>query len=566
MVREFRRTHADDSNQEGLLTDLGSGHTFEMATCSTQADIPPSYEILDQIHQGVIRPEESHVQHGNAYLPQDSLHPTSGFIVPWSNALDACKLGPDAQQEDIDWPSLAADHHVPFDARSQSNAQNYQHNLSVPCDESVDLSYLHAMVSRSGGHEPALLGNLRMLDFVPVGIWQEDVNTAETLVQGTSTALESLVATLRMGIIPSETSGDRYLCGLRALIGTINANIPSQHTTEPSFQILDISTVLAAMYVNHHAAANHDPHFRGLDNVVQLTPDYTEFLYTLVEESGMTPGSEAFDSRLRELSSTENLGVDQLATLPRFLRQQNILNFDVVIGILTAGSRNDVAYIHGDDTRNWPVAWLYNDNAQSLRGAEYNHWSMFARTGLTAMPPYALPTEDELNEWVVWSPSALVPMSDSSTALHPVLQRDGEPRHDMTATSGLEVPVGRPGFGNASLYPLDMQADDPFEFTAVTADEYNDVPLPPFWDGYRALHGLPSNDLHASTPGDRYGQQSAAAVMPVLPDIGWGVFDPGLPNPALANNNDSPPPYFAGSSELFFDFGSESVSPEPSSI
>ncbi|KAK3073907.1 hypothetical protein LTR53_004089 [Teratosphaeriaceae sp. CCFEE 6253] len=181
-------------------------------------------------------------------------------------------------------------------------------------------------------------------------------------VTASLTARQSLLDTISRGLFPTSTDGSDLLCGIHAIVGSMNAVLERPH------QPFTVSEVMETLFTDS-----------------QVTPAYALFLDEhLTATMGTVRHSPDYWARWDELTARDNIGADQLAILPRFLRRQGIIDREVVIGVLTAGSHGTPvsAYVHGEVGADVVVAWLHNDNARRLVvGARYNHWTMFAERG-----------------------------------------------------------------------------------------------------------------------------------------------------------------------------------------
>ncbi|KAK0787382.1 hypothetical protein LTR75_012911 [Friedmanniomyces endolithicus] len=188
-------------------------------------------------------------------------------------------------------------------------------------------------------------------------------------VEAPPAVLQSLIETVQRGLVPSTTASTGLLCGIHALVGSLNAAFPHQGTP------LRVEHVMRTMFLNYDSP----------DQAPRLTPEYDAFVRLHLENKlHLTAGEDGYEGIWEALTAPNNFGADQLAVLLRFLHQQGMVDREFDVGVLAAenGHRGDLATAHitGIGGVNVPVIWLHNDNAMRHLGAEYNHWSMFAKT------------------------------------------------------------------------------------------------------------------------------------------------------------------------------------------
>ncbi|KAK0276976.1 hypothetical protein LTS16_016530 [Friedmanniomyces endolithicus] len=188
-------------------------------------------------------------------------------------------------------------------------------------------------------------------------------------IGATPAARQSLIETVQRGLVPSTTVSTGLLCGIYALVGSLNAAFPHQGTP------LRVERVMRTMFLNYDLP----------DQAPRLTPEYEAFLRLHMENNvHLTAGEDGYEEIWEALTAPNNFGADQLAVLLRFLHLQGMVDREFDVGVLAAenGHRGVLATAHigGNGGAGAPLIWLYNDNAMRLVGATYNHWSMFAET------------------------------------------------------------------------------------------------------------------------------------------------------------------------------------------
>ncbi|KAK3116093.1 hypothetical protein LTR53_003884 [Teratosphaeriaceae sp. CCFEE 6253] len=294
-------------------------------------------------------------------------------------------------------------------------------------------------------------------------------------VTASLTARQSLLDTISRGLFPTSTDGSDLLCGIHAIVGSMNAVLERPHLP------LTVSEVMETIFTDS-----------------QVTPAYALFLDEhLTATMGTVRHSPDYWARWDELTARDNIGADQLAILPRFLRRQGIIDREVVIGVLTAGSQGTPvsAYVHGEVGADVVVAWLHNDNARRLvAGARYNHWTMFAEWG-------------DLRH-LLGGIGFLPAMAYGQRAVEqPSHQAPGFRRDD-------EIPSHRPEQGEVEV--LDSRADHPvyrqpencLDPQEYTADDLMDPPQ---------QHPAPIHHDMPEAPAEPHHREPGQLILPFLP-------------------------------------------------
>ncbi|KAK4556921.1 hypothetical protein LTR86_005902 [Recurvomyces mirabilis] len=196
--------------------------------------------------------------------------------------------------------------------------------------------------------------------------------TSSTVLVGTNSGLADpernrvrncLINTVHDGLRPTFTRHTGLLCGIYALVGSMNEALP----WEEHLRAEDVIQVI------------------WQDNG-RPSPSYRAFLQNHLRRLlGPAPAHEVYNMAWEELATPNNLSAQQLQLLPTFLRRQGMLRRDLAVGMVIEGGRTwDGRVVEPgvvvEDTRPEAfVIWLHNDNAQLLLGSELNHWSMFSR-------------------------------------------------------------------------------------------------------------------------------------------------------------------------------------------
>ncbi|KAK4556922.1 hypothetical protein LTR86_005903 [Recurvomyces mirabilis] len=314
----------------------------------------------------------------------------------------------------------------------------------------------------------------------PRGVWLVGVGRSDTerlIVHGPPAALSSLNATLSAGIVPSSTdSGGNLLCGVNAVIGSINAYLRAYR---PDARLLDRQNVLDRMFESLpsiFASVGDDGNAAG---PAMFTAAYELFLRDSLRIPGVDFTTAADQTLPEELFATANLGVEQLSQLPRFWRQQGLIEVDLDVGVITAGWDAASAHIHGGDDNTLPVIWLYNDNAQQLLGVQYSHWSMFApvaQSTLMQTLPLANRSWDDAKDHYL--PSSARHMLGNWPDLPIGLVHDDEqPSNSLASRARQEVM-------QHSVEGDSMDAGDFLASTGNQFDSLNDSGMPPVHEGY----------------------------------------------------------------------------------
>lgn len=179
-----------------------------------------------------------------------------------------------------------------------------------------------------------------------------------------------LLETLQAGVVPAVTSGEGLLCGMHAVVGSLNDLMRRLATHDQQLPPLDVVTVMRSMYVNSVP-----------------TRAYADFVELRLRRFGLAPGDGQYEEQWRELTRVDNMGIEQLVALPQFLFAQGLIEREVAVGVLTSGGisldgsvHEPTAQVFGGPGLHLPVAWIHNDNAELMQLGG-GHWSMFVEGG-----------------------------------------------------------------------------------------------------------------------------------------------------------------------------------------
>lgn len=198
-------------------------------------------------------------------------------------------------------------------------------------------------------------------------------------LKGLEKHIKTLQTRLSQGFLPTHTSGQAFLCGLRAIIISLESMGKLQ-----SGQV-DPRTILRSMFVDPDGDGMNEndlPHGRK----GRPTAVYQAYLDEQEQTAGFGFGFN--DEWLEDVTSLQNFSAEQLFNVLQLLHRFGLEPTGEVfsLGIVTAARRNSPATVlvtHKEGVPENPdnVVWVFNDGRElaSQDGKGIGHWSGFAK-------------------------------------------------------------------------------------------------------------------------------------------------------------------------------------------